>query len=228
MKKGNTQSNMGNRTGVMVNPNMAFELMTGVKQGSPEAELDTTGSQEIRAEAIQSAQPIGSVPPAKDPDKQVFIDKLGARLAFERSGARLYQMLMQKRSATTENHKPTLSDLEHIYQEELEHFQMLHKCMVQLGGDPTAITPAANIEGVISSGVFQIAADPRTTMFQCLDAALAAELVDNDCWTVLSQLASDNGLPEMAELFEEALEEEQEHLENVRSWIQEGLKAKAA
>jgi len=228
MKKGNTKTTKsGNRTGVMINREMAFDLMTGAKQFSPKPDLESEACEEMRTEAIESAQPIGSVPPAKDADRQIFIDKLGARLAFERSGVRLYQMLMQKRSALPENEKPTFDDLEHIYREELKHFHLLHRCMVKLGGDPTAVTPAANIEGVLSSGIFQIAADPRTTMLQSLDAALAAELVDNDCWTVLASLATDHGLEDMAEQFEKALEEEQEHLENVRSWIKEGLKIAA-
>jgi hypothetical protein len=48
---------------------------------------------------------------------------------------------------------------------------------------------------------------------------LNAELADNDGWQMLISLASGLGHSEFEEQFAEALEEEEEHLENVRHWL---------
>jgi hypothetical protein len=62
-------------------------------------------------------------------------------------------------------------------------------------------------------------ADPRTSVGQCLNALLTAELTDNDGWEMLIKLARGLGHEEVASKFEDALENEQEHLQNVRTWI---------
>ncbi|MFO0663966.1 MAG: hypothetical protein U0174_08445 [Polyangiaceae bacterium] len=48
---------------------------------------------------------------------------------------------------------------------------------------------------------------------------LVAELVDNDGWTMLVQLARAVGQEELAASFEKAHKEEDEHLLLVRGWI---------
>jgi rubrerythrin len=221
-KKSPTTVNDRNRTGSLNAPEMALELIEGVQIFSPEPDLDQSEAQNTRARAIREGAPLGSLPTmpqGHDASEAMLMNKIGARLAFERSGVRLYEMLMQKRAAMSAKDAPTLEDLRHIRDEELEHFHMLQRCVVELEGDPTVVTPAADIEGVVSSGLFQVIADPRTTVAQCLDAILTAELVDNDCWTVLADLARTRGRNELADKFDEALAEEQEHLKNVRSWI---------
>jgi len=220
-----------NRTGALMAPERTKELMNGVAKFSPQPDLSQMEAREIRTTIINEGALIGSLPETTDPKATdpIFIDKLGARLAFERSGVRLYEMLMLKRAAVSDDDtEPTSEDLEHIRDEELEHFHLLQRSIVQLGGDPTSVTPAADVEGVVSSGLFQIVADPRTTLSQCLDAALAAELIDNDCWHVLATLARSKGLNDLASEFDDAFDEEQEHLENVRSWIRTGLNIEAA
>jgi hypothetical protein len=91
--------------------------------------------------------------------------------------------------------------------------------MRNLGGDPTALTPAANIEAVASSGVPKVLADARTTFVECLDAILAVELLDNDCWEALIDLADRAGEEELMTQFASALADEQEHLVKVRGWL---------
>jgi hypothetical protein len=81
------------------------------------------------------------------------------------------------------------------------------------------MTPAADIAGTMTAGVLKVVIDPRTTISQCLDAILTAELVDNDCWGVLVKMMEIAGLEDDVEAFQEALVEEQEHLQNVRQWI---------
>ena len=43
---------------------------------------------------------------------------------------------------------PTAEELRQIREEELQHFEMLKECMQTLGGDPTAMTPAADVAAV--------------------------------------------------------------------------------
>ena len=72
--------------------------------------LDDSGMVKIRTAYIEAAGPVGSVPPpgtAKGAVKagmqaltgrkaHVFIDRIGERLAFERTGTRLYEALITK------------------------------------------------------------------------------------------------------------------------------------
>jgi hypothetical protein len=49
---------------------------------------------------------------------------------------------------------------------------------------------------------------------------LNAELADNDGWQMLITLATSLGRDDLEEDFEKALDSEQEHLENVRAWLE--------
>jgi hypothetical protein len=210
---------MENRTGVLIAPELAAELIEGVNTFSPNPDLDQSQLAAMRAVYVQEALPIGSHPAAEDVPTAMLLDKLGARLAFERAGVRLYEALIQKRMAFGGDGTPSIDDLKHIRDEELEHMHLLEECIADLGGDPTAVTPAADISATMSMGVLKVVGDPRTTVSQCLEAILTAELVDNDCWGVLVKVMQDQGLEDEAQEFEQALVEEQEHLRKVRTWI---------
>ena len=124
----------------------------------------------------------------------LFMDKLGERLAFERSGTRLYEALISKYDAFGSfAGGPNKADLEHICEEEYRHFMMLQAAIEQRGGDPTAVTPAANLSATASQGIPQVIVDPRTTLLQSLEAVLIAELFDNVCWETLVELAQQAG-----------------------------------
>jgi len=88
-----------------------------------------------------------------------------------------------------------------------------------LGGDPTAQTPCADATATASMGIMQVVTDPRTTLAQSLNAMLIAELADNAGWELLIALAQEAGKTEIAELFEDAMAEEQEHLVTIKSWL---------
>jgi hypothetical protein len=60
-----------------------------------------------------------------------LLDKLSARLAFERAGVRLYDAMIQKRDASLTKAKPTKADLQHS-DEELERMRMLEQCILDL------------------------------------------------------------------------------------------------
>jgi ABC-type phosphate/phosphonate transport system substrate-binding protein len=81
-----------------------------------------------------------------------------------------------------------------------------------LGGDATVQTPSADVAGVLSHGVMQVVSDPRTTIPQTLQAMLTAELVDNDGWQMLQDLAAELVKDDLEEQCRRAYEEEQEHL----------------
>src|SRR5215208_7192398 len=45
---------------------------------------------------------------------------------------------------------PSREDLQQILDDEFNHFTMLTQTMEQLGGDPTAVTPSANLHATLS------------------------------------------------------------------------------
>jgi hypothetical protein len=89
-----------------------------------------------------------------------------------------------------------------VRDEEHEHFVMLGEAIRQLGGDPTVVTPSANLQATASKGLCAVLADPRTDVLQCLEALLTAELVDNDCWPALIELVENAGEEDLAARFQ--------------------------
>jgi bacterioferritin (cytochrome b1) len=212
-----------NRTGVATAPEQAEAAVSAAASAVPSSKGTAHDLDSARMPYLKAHEPIGSRPPGLGkmaPD--IFMDKLGERLAFERSGTRLYQLMLGKMQANGRSGGgPSIQDIEHIMQEEYQHFQLVSATIAQLGGDPTLETPCADLTGVASIGLVQIMADPRTTVPQSLHALLTAELTDNDGWEMLIQLAKGLGHDEVAGKFEGALKNEQEHLENVRGWMLE-------
>jgi bacterioferritin (cytochrome b1) len=218
-RKNPPQSEMQNRTGVLVAPDLAQELVEGVNEGSPKPFLEQSAAAAMRSPYMKAGLPIGSYPQADDDVMVLLMDKLGARLAFERSGVRLYEALIQKLEAAGRKSEVPLRDLQQIRDEELQHMAMLERHILALGGDPTMVTPAADVSATMNSGVLKVVTDPRTTVPQCLEGILTAELVDNDCWDVLVAMSTQQGMDVEAEDFQQALAEEQEHLAKVRKWV---------
>jgi hypothetical protein len=216
-----------NRTGIAVHPRRTAAMMSGLPEFPPTSRGSAENLAEVRVECAREARSAGSMPPlpGKKPshDMIVFMDKLGARLAFERSGVRLYEALLAKHMALGSfDGGPSRSDLEHIRSDEHQHFAMLRRAIESLGGDPTAVTPSANVEGIMSQGVLAVVADPRTTLYEALQGGLVAELSDNEQWDSLIHAARHSGFDELAENFVRALRQEEEHLERVRRWLAAG------
>jgi len=228
-----------NRTGIMTHAELAAELIQGAKESEPSSKGDLSEIAANRAEYLEEALPIGSKP-IRVADQEttneqaeegaasasqalpLLLDKLGERLAFERQGTRLYEAVLQKCELLGEQDGgPTLAELRHIHEEEMEHFKLLQRVITGMGGDATVQTPSADIAGVLSLGILQVVSDPRTTMAQTLQAILAAELADNDGWEMLITLANGLGANDHQQEFEQALDSEREHLDNVRAWLEE-------
>ena len=227
-----------NRTGQMTSPELSEEMNDVVRSVTPEG-AEPSAFMAERLLNILEADPLGSVPPpamsggivkstAKKIVKSVtgdqlpaFIDKVAERLAYERGGTRLYDAVLAKATAYEDELEDTaLQELREIREEEAGHAALLRTCLEQLGADPTAQTPSADLVGVSSAGLLQAASDPRTTIAQTLQVALAAELIDVASWETLIAMAEKMGQPEMAKRFGSALERENQHLIKVRGWFE--------
>ena len=227
----------GNRTGVGIAPDLAAEMAEGSISAGP----DPAGSEEVanreRAVYISQGFPVGSLPdlPFADESKAddetmgmaVFMDKLSERLAFERTGTRLYDAFINKLETLGESSEgPSLAEAREIRDEEHRHFLLLTEAVASLGGAPTVQSPCADVQAVASLGIMQVLNDPRTTVSQCLNALLTAELTDNAGWEMLIDLAEELGHSDLSEQFTQALNNEQKHLLNVQTWLSDRVMAK--
>lgn len=243
-----------NRTGIDMSPVHSKEMISGAEKMTDAniydrtdevAELDIRSMAAIDAQYVREADPVGSVPmpgtlkgalktglkKAGGHNPEVFLNKLGQRLAFERTGVRLYESVITKCEAADEGHPAgpvTVEGLRHIRDEEEEHFLMLKEMMEKLGADPTAQTPDADVSGVAAMGIQQVLNDPRTNMPQCLEALLTIELADNAAWELLITLADELGLDDLGERFQRALAQEEEHVQQIRSWYEEMVVSQSA
>jgi rubrerythrin len=240
-----------NRTGAAMKPEDIGRMLKAVEDLSPPVPISTLRIDVERQTYISEADAVGSIPsqpPGKrgrqkgTPERQsagsaIFLDKLGERIAFERTGTRLYTALISKHLALVNagddvlpavNGGETATEtLQRIRAEELAHFHLLCDCVTQLGADPTAQTPCADVTAAASMGLLQVITDPRTTLAQSLNAILTAELTDNAGWELLIKLAEDAEQPEMAKLFSQALRAEERHLTTVKGWLEALLKNEA-
>jgi rubrerythrin len=226
-----------NRTGIAAAPQRSQEMLTGMDEFPPTSRGSSHDIAQVRIAYAQLAEPLGSVPPPANLKGTVqtavkammgekptlLMDKLGERLAFERTGTRLYEALVSKHGAFGSfAGGPSRDNLEHVRQEEYRHFTMLQSAIEQLGGDPTAVTPSANLHATAAHGINQVIVDPRTTLLQSLEAILIAELADNACWEALIELAQGAGEDALVQQFQEALRNEQDHLAKVQAWLAAG------
>jgi len=239
-----TQIAMKNRTGLQMSPTQSRELLEtlkGVEGIAAPLSGDGHALAEMRSAYCAEADPLGTMPAptslkgvAKNGAKmltgkrpQVLLDKLAKRAAFERGGTRLYEGILVKLGsearASADGIPEDLTEpvLIQIRDQEAEHFRLLIECIEQLGGDPTAQTPSADLVGMESTGLIQTVSNPSTTLAQSLHAALAAELIDHDGWELLIKLAQEMGDSPMVSRFNDALREEGEHLRRVRSWYEQ-------
>ena len=226
-----------NRTGLDMAPLARNDMVRYAREEGLNAPADVEAYAETHRRYTAEADRVGSVPvPArlkgmattvvsrlKGDKPEVLIDKLGERLAFERTGTRLYEAVILKFSAVDNGLVVDTSALQRIRDDEESHFHMVSKYLAALGADPTAMTPCADVAGVASLGLLQVVADPRTTVSQALQAVLTAELADNDGWELLIELAQQTGHSEMAQAFAVALEAEAQHLLLVRGWLRKAV-----
>jgi hypothetical protein len=238
-----TPSDLGfNRTGIGTSPVDARALVQGAREGARSPGDDALIS-DFRQRCDAEATRVGSMPPPlklravvrmagkvlKGQKPAALLDMLGERLAFERTAARLYEALMTKYDAAgyPRQHGPTAAELERIYLDELRHFKLLRDGIVDLGADPTVLTPCADSTLVAIQGILQVLADPRTSIPQCLNAMLMLELADTDGWTLLVELADGFGYRELARELRKAHSDEADHLRHLRRWLVAAVRREA-
>jgi ferritin-like protein len=230
-----------NRTGIGMSPIDSQQMIDAAQATPPSSQGDASALAALDSAYIEEAEPVGSVPlpgtlkgvaqatlgklTGKNPE--VLIDKLGERLAFERTGTRLYDYLINKCETTQADSGISIDTLRRFRREEAQHFKLVAKALESLGADPTAQTPGADVGAVASSGVLQVLSDPRTSVSQSLEAILTAELVDNAGWELLFKLAGQMGLYDMETEFRVALMEEENHLMQIRQWYEQSALAEA-
>ncbi len=236
-----TASQMGiNKTGIGLSPIDSQAMMEAahaanvLPDGRRFEEWRVRWSQEAASTIIGSVPPPGTIKgvvksaadalTGKRPS--VLVDQLGSRLAFERTGVRLYESVLVKLDSAGMD-GPMRTAMQRFHEQEMHHFQMVRSALQTLGADDTAQTPAADIAGIQSSGLIQVVSDPRTNALQCLDALLTAELKDGESWNMLVGLADTVGHEEVLSDFRQALSEEMVHLDTVRRWVREHMEAGA-
>jgi hypothetical protein len=217
-----------NRTGIESSPIEKDLMIEGALDAVPSMDGDVTAIDGVRTEYLVEDASIGSLPPPAEVEgveeavtaDPVFVDKLGERLAFERTGYRLYCALLDKFDASEPlPGGPAREELEVIRDQELAHADLLRLALLSVGADPTVVTPSADVVAVTGMGLLQVVGDPRMNLNQSLEAMLVAELVDNDGWALLVELANRVGDRELAARFAAAQADEADHLIAVRGWV---------
>lgn len=231
-----------NRTGIGTAPVESKKTIEGAAEGMPARADGGARLESVRVAFSSVVAPVGTMPPPatlkgmakagleaiKGNRPTVFMDLLGDRLAFERTGVRLYEALGAKLAAADKHvTTPTRGDIDQIRDEELQHVAMLTAALESLGADPTVLTPTADICAVASSGLMKVLTDPRSTFTHALHAIHIAEATDTEAWVMLSDLAEELDHEEMAASFRVAVIDEQRHLDLVREWLMSSLEGQA-
>lgn len=221
-----------NKTPTQLHPIMTQAMVEGCSEFPPHAEDMSMDAFALRKSYIRNSEQLGAVPlpntlkgalstgaqAIQGNSPSVLIDKLGQRLAFERGGVRLYDALLTKCKAA----EPMLDIgiLEQFRNDEAEHFMLVRDCIVSMGGDPTAQTPCADSAGMAAMGLMQVLNDPRSSIAQCVEAILIAELADNAAWELLIELAHTAGLSDYVDRFKQAKQTEDLHMRTIKGWLE--------
>lgn len=223
-----------NKTGIKSCPFDAHGLIEAAEQAPALPERAEAALIALKLDYARNADALGSVPPPatvkgalksgtdalKGKRPQVVFDKIAERLAFERTGVRLYEAIIIKHIAHPDvGSLVPMDELQKFQHAEAEHFRLLVESTEYLGGDPTAQTPCAAAIGVAGMGWVQLANEPRSTFLQSLQVILMAELADVDGWNTLCSVMNAAGHKNLAERFQRAEQEEVRHLDHVRRWM---------
>lgn len=221
-----------NKTPAQLHPVMTQSMVEGYEEFPPHTEEKAIDAFTMRKSYIKNSEQLGSVPlpntlrgaisssaqAIQGNSPSVLIDKLGERLAFERGGVRLYDALITKCKSA----EPVLyiETLEQFRNDEIEHFALVQDCIVSMGGDPTAQTPCADSSGMAAIGLMQVLNDPRSSIPQCVEVILMAELADSAAWELLTELVDESGLSDYVDRFYQAKLTEDHHVHTIKNWLE--------
>ena len=149
------------------------------------------------------------------------IDLLNERLAFERSGVKLYDTLLRRlRAAEDPALKSLLGQVKEYREEEKEHEEWLEEQIRALGGDAHSPTEHSVLVQAEAEGVERVMRRDESIPHD-FHALLTAELADNAGWDLLVQIADEFGDSEAKKEFSKRLQEEEKHLLFVRNTMLE-------
>lgn len=227
-----------NKTGVQMSPLNTKAMLdddANLIRGEAGDEMEAT---RLRETYIEEGDGLGSVPVPgtmtgmvsmglnmlKGNKPQIMLDKLAERLAMERTATRLYDALLAKLAVVSDGKASiSMDDVVSIRGDEARHALLVSDAIESMGGDPTAMTPSADLVGVEGQGLVQVLTDPRTSLAESLHAMLTAELSDGAGWETLIALANEHKQHDMIASFTAALEQERRHQVQIRTWYQEAV-----
>jgi hypothetical protein len=221
-----------NHTGLAPHPKERDDMVQGAREFKPTSSGGPDEIARLRIAYARAGGPHGTMSAASvDAARLPVLDKLGARLQFERTGTRLYDALISKLDAYGGfDGGPSRQQLLEIRDQEHGHALLAQELIRSLGGDPTMVTPCGSLQATASRGIVDVLVDPRTSLIDCLDAILIAELADQDSWAALARSAQTLGDTGMAAKITQAQQTELQHLKKVRGWLEaaDRVRAKAA
>jgi hypothetical protein len=211
-----------NHTGLAVHPQQLKEMIAGTSEFPPTSSGGPAGIAEVRISYARSGEPHATMPTtAVADDRLTLLDKLGARLQFERTGTRLYDALISKLDAYGGfEGGPGRQQLLEIREQEHGHALLVQELIRSLGGDPTVVTPCASLQATASKGIGDVLVDPRTSLVECLETILVAELADQESWVALARAAEPLGDGDVIAKITRAQKTELEHLTKIRGWLE--------
>jgi rubrerythrin len=148
---------------------------------------------------------------AKHPER--VVDYLAERLAFERSGVRLYDALLERvREAEEPEVLSLVPLLERQRDEEHEHVTWLQGQLEGLGAGPHPMSARAQLSYEETRGFAHVILETGAPLPHLLHALLAAELVDHAGWDLLVALADEAQDGEAQRELHRRRDEEARHL----------------
>ncbi|HZU85467.1 MAG TPA: hypothetical protein VE987_21195 [Polyangiaceae bacterium] len=155
----------------------------------------------------------------KNRDK--VLDLLTARLAYERAGVKLYDRILEKMRASSNDDVMRMErKMTQHRNEEKEHEEWLEEQIRAAGGDAHAESEMSRLEETEASGVEKIVLGDDAPLPRMFHALLVAELGDNAGWDLLVKLADEAGDYDAKRSFKRRLHEEEDHLVFVRRIVQ--------
>jgi bacterioferritin (cytochrome b1) len=155
---------------------------------------------------------------AKNPEK--LIELLQERLTFERTSVKLYDRVLSLMAASEDQQILGMLDTMQGYRdEEAEHQAWLEEQIQNLGGDVNGESERSRLVATESRGIEQVILREGAELQHHFHALMAAELVDNEGWDLLSALAEEADDDDALDAFLLRQAEEEDHLDYLRQTI---------
>ncbi|ODN67934.1 hypothetical protein [Methylophaga muralis] len=179
---------------------------------------------EMDFKALSKAVPdgtVGTITEVHQHNTELLLHKLGQRLAFERASVRLYEALIFKCLAAQKGKKKVVSLdlLRQFRDEEVEHSLLLKKAIETLGFDSDDWIPDMDSTLLATLQIPKVFSQKNTSILQCLESVQIFATNDNAEWHTLHELFTNMGLQDLADEFNQALEEDSRQLEMLSRWI---------